>query len=206
MNRPSIVTPLISSGPAKKSTDPISDVLFVLPGVQEDSSYELQPLALVRSSQDLSDYGLASASNFNSRFRKDLHEIARTVDSSKSTPFEEYAARVIRDYVLAFGISSDESFEALKVALVCLKQFNLMKVMLRNELASFGFSEHNEYMDVLGGFVMDSYREDERITCVVSSNIVQILSHINNCTASREFTIQAEAQGKVESYVRTLLE
>lgn len=78
--------------------------------------------------------------------------------------------------------------------------------MLQESLSHYGFSEHIEYVDVLGGLVVDSYHGIDRITCIVSFESIQVLSYINDAIASEEFLSNNEGSVQAIEYLRTLLE
>ena len=78
--------------------------------------------------------------------------------------------------------------------------------MIREKVTPNGFSEHIEYVDVLGGHVIDSYRGNDRITCIVSRDLVQVLSYIDDCIESKEFTIRDGTVLETMEYISKLLE
>lgn len=77
---------------------------------------------------------------------------------------------------------------------------------LKESLSRYGFKEHIEYVDALGGLVLDAYRGNERITCIVSPESLQVLSYVNESITSTEFTRNRDDSLKAMEYLRTLLE
>lgn len=78
--------------------------------------------------------------------------------------------------------------------------------IVKNLLSSNDFSEHDEYVDVLGGMIMDAYRSDsERITWAVSVDGVQVLTHINKSTHSKVFQFSAEGAEQAVRYLESQL-
>ena len=50
--------------------------------------------------------------------------------------------------------------------------------LIFDTLKQLSFSKSDEYEDSLGGIVIDYFKDNERITCIVSSQRIQILSYI----------------------------
>lgn len=78
--------------------------------------------------------------------------------------------------------------------------------LVKNLLSLNDFLEHDEYVDVLGGMIMDAYRGDkERVTWAVSVDGVQVLTHINMSTHSKVFQFSAEGAEHAIRYLESLL-
>ena len=78
--------------------------------------------------------------------------------------------------------------------------------LVKNLLSSNDFSEHDEYIDVLGGMIMDAYRGDrERVTWAVSVDGVQVFTHINTSTHSKVFQFSAEGAEHAIRYLESQL-
>ena len=84
--------------------------------------------------------------------------------------------------------------------------FENLKHALEKALVEHKFVEHVQYEDALGGLVFDSYRNEERITSVVSEEGVQVLTYLGGSIASKEFAFEDDAVPNAINYLRALLE
>ena len=77
--------------------------------------------------------------------------------------------------------------------------------ILSSNLAPFGFSESNEYQDSFGGRVIDYYSNDERVTCIVSTLQVQILSFLKGVFNEKVFDRSGSEKLNIIEYIEILL-
>ena len=73
-------------------------------------------------------------------------------------------------------------------------------------LIPLSFSPSAEYVDVFGGRVVDYFRGVERISCIVSTKHVQILSFINDSFGDKTFEQVTSAKLDIVKYVEELVE
>ena len=128
------------------------------------------------------------------------HAIGRAIG------LEAQVARYVRLFDSSFLSRAVQTTSFLEVQLQQRDVYQRLIVLLKENLQKFSFMEYIEYEDVLGGLVIDAYREKERITCVVSTKSTQVLSYVNDEITSREFTREERSILAVVNYVRTLLE
>ena len=77
--------------------------------------------------------------------------------------------------------------------------------MLSNRLFPLGFSASNEYSDIFGARVIDYFRDNNRITCIVSSDQVQILSFLGDIFDEKALVQSNQTEAKLIQYIQTLL-
>ena len=88
-----------------------------------------------------------------------------------------------------------------------LKQtFTKLANASKRVLAEYEFDEHVEYEDSLGGLVLDSYRNDERITSIVSNDSIQMLSYVDGSITTKEFKVESDSVLNAIEYLRLFLD
>ena len=67
-----------------------------------------------------------------------------------------------------------------------------------------GFEKTDLYVDQLNGHVVDYFLNEERITCIVSAEEIQILSFLNEEFGEQVFERTKQAKVKLEEYITRL--
>ena len=74
------------------------------------------------------------------------------------------------------------------------------------ELQQHNFTGFHEYKDALGGLTLDSFRESDRVTCVVAIECIQVLSHIKDNIQSGVFMNEDDKSAQAIAFLRKLFE
>ena len=77
--------------------------------------------------------------------------------------------------------------------------------MLSTHLFPLGFSASNEYSDIFGARVIDFFKDSNRITCIVSSEQVQIISFLGDIFDEKSLVQSNQTESKLIQYIQTLL-
>ena len=191
------------------STEPLSDIQsLITEGATTPLFVKAPKRGLVRYSK-LEDSGVVQSF-------WDLNDCRETdlqfpfVVSSSDLDHREVLGVLNSELIVSFGTSligiETDKAEIVYQRLQQRLRFQMIVHPLSKQLNLLGFSECMEYEDVLGGFVVDFYRDSERITCIVSSESIQILSYINDSIASQEFIHEESTVETALEHVRTLFE
>ena len=77
--------------------------------------------------------------------------------------------------------------------------------MFSTHLVPLGFSASNGYSDIFGARVIDYFKDNNRITCIVSSEQVQILSFLGDVFDEKALVQSNQTEAKLIQYIQTLL-
>lgn len=78
-------------------------------------------------------------------------------------------------------------------------------VALSDLLSPLAFSSSDEYEDSYGDHIVDWFREEERISCIVSSQVIQVLSYIDETIQEQVFERTILAKRDLIEYLKELL-
>ena len=97
-------------------------------------------------------------------------------------------------------IEAQESLNRISLQEVAREYF----AIISEHVKPFAFSVSEEYEDLLGGRVIDHYRENERISCIVSRERIQVLSYLGDAFFERVFDRCEEAKLFMLGYLESL--
>ena len=78
-------------------------------------------------------------------------------------------------------------------------------VIMAEILEARQFASTENYKDVLGSWIADYFRGEERITCAVSRECVQVLSFLGNVLDDKRFELSSGAKESVVRYLEELV-
>lgn len=128
--------------------------------------------------------------------------------SSISTSLSESPQKeTLRHLISSLALWYDEPHKLCELQNRFLQQITyreLVPVVIA-ELQQHNFTGFHEYKDSLGGLTIDSFRESDRVTCVVATKYIQVLSHIKDVVQYEVFMTEDNKSAQAIAFLKNFL-